>query len=155
MRRGSIAKIIALAAAAFLATSAVPVIAQTGSDPKTLVDYPIVRDMDTNMYERQDGQGLEVGGDYRWITSPSVFLQNERGQYAFASLNELISDLVPSNANATLQGIGDGSFAGNSKNYAMYIQDDIKVTPRLTINLGLRYEFFECIPIEIHHLSNQ
>ncbi|MGH2935705.1 MAG: NAD(P)/FAD-dependent oxidoreductase, partial [Gaiellaceae bacterium] len=27
---------------------------------KTAVDYPIVRDMDTNMYERQDGQGLEV-----------------------------------------------------------------------------------------------
>src|SRR5205823_9499867 len=30
-------------------------------DSKTAVDYPIVRDMDTNMYERQDGQGLEVG----------------------------------------------------------------------------------------------
>jgi glycine cleavage system aminomethyltransferase T/glycine/D-amino acid oxidase-like deaminating enzyme len=28
---------------------------------KTSVEYPIVRDMDTNMYERQDGQGLEVG----------------------------------------------------------------------------------------------
>jgi glycine cleavage system aminomethyltransferase T/glycine/D-amino acid oxidase-like deaminating enzyme len=30
-------------------------------ESKTAVDYPIVRDMDTNMYERQDGQGLEVG----------------------------------------------------------------------------------------------
>src|ERR1700744_2656918 len=30
-------------------------------DSRTLVDYPIVRDMDTNMYERQDGGGLEVG----------------------------------------------------------------------------------------------
>jgi glycine cleavage system aminomethyltransferase T/glycine/D-amino acid oxidase-like deaminating enzyme len=28
---------------------------------KTSVEFPIVRDMDTNMYERQDGQGLEVG----------------------------------------------------------------------------------------------
>ncbi|HET8978315.1 MAG TPA: FAD-dependent oxidoreductase [Solirubrobacteraceae bacterium] len=28
---------------------------------RTLVDYPIVRDMDTNMYERQDGGGLEIG----------------------------------------------------------------------------------------------
>src|SRR5262249_35396389 len=83
---------------------------------------------------------IKFGGDYRWITSPSVFLQNQRGQYGYASLNELISDLVPSNANQTLQGVGDGSFAGNSKNYAMYIQDDIKITPRLTVNLGLRYE---------------
>jgi glycine cleavage system aminomethyltransferase T/glycine/D-amino acid oxidase-like deaminating enzyme len=31
------------------------------ANPKTLVDYPIVRDMDTNMYERQDGTGLEIG----------------------------------------------------------------------------------------------
>ncbi len=31
------------------------------ADAKTLVDYPIVRDMDTNMYERQDGGGLEIG----------------------------------------------------------------------------------------------
>jgi glycine cleavage system aminomethyltransferase T/glycine/D-amino acid oxidase-like deaminating enzyme len=31
------------------------------ADAKTLVDYPIVRDMDNNMYERQDGGGLEIG----------------------------------------------------------------------------------------------
>jgi glycine cleavage system aminomethyltransferase T/glycine/D-amino acid oxidase-like deaminating enzyme len=31
------------------------------ADSRTLVDYPIVRDMDTNMYERQDGGGLEIG----------------------------------------------------------------------------------------------
>src|SRR4029078_13110450 len=28
---------------------------------KTAMYFPIVRDMDTNMYERQDGSGLEVG----------------------------------------------------------------------------------------------
>ena len=28
---------------------------------KGAIEFPIVRDMDTNMYERQDGQGLEVG----------------------------------------------------------------------------------------------
>jgi glycine cleavage system aminomethyltransferase T/glycine/D-amino acid oxidase-like deaminating enzyme len=28
---------------------------------KSSIEFPIVRDMDTNMYERQDGQGLEVG----------------------------------------------------------------------------------------------
>jgi glycine cleavage system aminomethyltransferase T/glycine/D-amino acid oxidase-like deaminating enzyme len=28
---------------------------------KSAIDFPIVRDMDTNMYERQDGSGLEVG----------------------------------------------------------------------------------------------
>src|ERR687894_2012155 len=31
------------------------------ADAKMAIDFPIVRDMDTNMYERQDGSGLEVG----------------------------------------------------------------------------------------------
>jgi glycine cleavage system aminomethyltransferase T/glycine/D-amino acid oxidase-like deaminating enzyme len=31
------------------------------ADAKGAIEYPIVRDMDTNMYERQDGRGLEVG----------------------------------------------------------------------------------------------
>jgi glycine cleavage system aminomethyltransferase T/glycine/D-amino acid oxidase-like deaminating enzyme len=31
------------------------------ADAKSAVDWPIVRDMDTNMYERQDGSGLEIG----------------------------------------------------------------------------------------------
>ena len=31
------------------------------ADAKASIEHPIVRDMDTNMYERQDGGGLEVG----------------------------------------------------------------------------------------------
>src|SRR4029078_12393782 len=31
------------------------------ADSKSAVEFPIVRDMDTKMYERQDGSGLEVG----------------------------------------------------------------------------------------------
>jgi glycine cleavage system aminomethyltransferase T/glycine/D-amino acid oxidase-like deaminating enzyme len=31
------------------------------ADSKSSIEFPIVRDMDTNMYERQDGGGLEVG----------------------------------------------------------------------------------------------
>ncbi len=30
-------------------------------DTKGTIEFPIVRDMDTNMYERQDGSGLEIG----------------------------------------------------------------------------------------------
>ena len=31
------------------------------ADAKGAIEFPIVRDMDTNMYERQDGRGLEIG----------------------------------------------------------------------------------------------
>jgi hypothetical protein len=103
------------------------------------------------------------GGQYFWFISPSVFLQNERGQYGYSSvklptgaslnganlsgkqvnsLTELVNDLVPSKANFSLQGIGNGFFSGNSKNFSLFAQDDLKVSPRLTLNLGLRYDFF-------------
>jgi glycine cleavage system aminomethyltransferase T/glycine/D-amino acid oxidase-like deaminating enzyme len=59
-------RVAQLAGASIPLTPAVHQMIDVGPVPrfltsKTAVDYPIVRDMDTNMYERQDGQGLEVG----------------------------------------------------------------------------------------------
>jgi outer membrane receptor protein involved in Fe transport len=85
---------------------------------------------------------LKWGGQYYWYISPSVFLQNQRGQYGYTSVNQLINDDLPSKANFTLQGLGNGFFSGNAKNFDFFLQDDIKVTPRLTLNLGIRYDFF-------------
>ena len=31
------------------------------ADTTGMIEYPIVRDMDINMYERQEGTGLEIG----------------------------------------------------------------------------------------------
>jgi outer membrane receptor protein involved in Fe transport len=50
---------------------------------------------------------------------------------------------------ALLMGIPGGSmtrnptatFAAQNKYFGVYLQDDIKVTPKLTVNLGLRYEY--------------
>jgi len=41
------------------------------------------------------------------------------------------------NANVTQNALG--TVGGRYKNYSMYVQDDIKWTPRLTINIGVRY----------------
>ena len=81
-----------------------------------------------------------MGGEYRWYTSPTAFLQNSRGLYIYSTLSNLLNDQVP--ANQQLQGIGSGTFVGNASNYSLFFQDDFKLTPRLTINAGLRYEFF-------------
>lgn len=85
---------------------------------------------------------LKGGGQYYWFISPSVFLQNQRGQYGYTSLDQLVNDQLPSKPNFTLQGLGNGFFSGNAKNFDLFVQDDIKVTSRLTLNLGVRYDFF-------------
>jgi len=82
------------------------------------------------------------GGQYFWFISPSVFLQNERGQDGYTLLAQLINDQFPSKPNFTLQGLGNGFFEGNSKNLNLFFQDDLKVNERLTLNLGIRYDFF-------------
>src|SRR5215208_4986440 len=55
-----------MAGAAIPLTPAVHQMIDVGPVPrfetsKSAIEFPIVRDMDTNMYERQDGSGLEVG----------------------------------------------------------------------------------------------
>jgi hypothetical protein len=71
--------------------------------------------------------------------APADFLQHERGFYGYSSLGQLVGDLVPTGG---FQGVGSGFFSGNSKGFALFLLDDIKLTPRLTMNLGLRYDFF-------------
>src|SRR6476660_6515360 len=59
-------KIAAMAGASIPLTPAVHQMIDVGpvphfKDTKGVIEFPIVRDMDTNMYERQDGSGLEIG----------------------------------------------------------------------------------------------
>jgi glycine cleavage system aminomethyltransferase T/glycine/D-amino acid oxidase-like deaminating enzyme len=59
-------KLARMAGASIPLTPAVHQMIDVGPVPrfagaKAHIEYPIVRDMDTNMYERQDGAGLEIG----------------------------------------------------------------------------------------------
>ncbi len=83
---------------------------------------------------------LKAGAEYRWYTSINDFLQNSRGIYYYTNLSNFLLDQVP--ANDQLQGIGSGVTSLNAKNVAVFVQDDFKLSPRLTVNAGLRYEFF-------------
>jgi hypothetical protein len=85
---------------------------------------------------------LKFGGVYNHYIYPQFFLPRSNGDYWYSFTEGLIDDQVPDVLSRTLRGAGTGSFLGTQSLFAGYVQDDFRFSPRLTLNLGLRYEYW-------------
>ncbi|MGD0681939.1 MAG: TonB-dependent receptor [Terracidiphilus sp.] len=86
---------------------------------------------------------LKTGFEFRDVISPQVFVQRLRGDYEWSHLGLYLQDLAPDvfgERNATAPGASP-TYYGNEKVMYAYIQDDWKVNQKLTVNLGVRYEY--------------
>jgi len=84
---------------------------------------------------------FKVGIEGRNYITENSSLPRARGEWDYATLNSFINDLVPDGGNGALRGAGTGVSALNNPAVYWFVQDDWKITPRVTVNLGLRYEW--------------
>jgi hypothetical protein len=84
------------------------------------------------------GLGHDLKAGVNFINEPRLFITFNTGK-GVIQYNHLTDDVNGAISNVTLN---DGDSKANIpvKQYATYIQDDWRVTDRLTVNLGLRYD---------------
>ncbi|MCY7374540.1 MAG: TonB-dependent receptor [Pyrinomonadaceae bacterium] len=100
---------------------------------------------------------LKFGTQLRFDVNDTSLIGGARPVFAFVGLFNLANDTPISegiNANPTTGAPADAGRRYRTNNYAFFVQDDWKVRPNLTLNLGLRYEYFPPIKDELNQQSN-
>jgi hypothetical protein len=112
---------------------------------------------------------VKFGGDYRYMTGyySNVFSSVRVGRYVYnGSVTNQTVDNVPYINNpfaAFLLGIPDQTRLADviapdtsayASHYAFYVQDDWKITSRLTLNYGLRWEYHPMFQDHFYNVTN-
>ena len=106
-----------------------------------------------NLFQESDtfstvrgAHSLKFGGDVERQQNNNLNISAGRGQYLFAGLSQLLAG-ASSRFNGTLVSgppnlIGIAQRGWRRTLFAWFVQDDFRVRPNLTLNLGLRHEFW-------------
>jgi hypothetical protein len=99
-----------------------------------------------NVYQLQNNaswlkgkHAMKFGGEYSKQRSPNVFLPTVNGFYEFDDFNALLANTP----NFVSIAAGDAHIPFREHDLAFYFQDDFRVKSNLTLNLGLRWEWFQ------------
>ncbi len=123
-----------------------------GDDP----NIPIVRRTGTFHFSdslsfQKGKQFIKTGGEIRYYQENGYNDLFARGQLHFQPIftGDALGDLLLGFPLLTISAINDNPQALRTTAYNFFMQDDWKLHPRLTLNLGLRYEF-NSSPVDAH-----
>jgi len=136
----------------------------TSGDPRGRVDTN--NQLIDNFSWKLNAHDLKFGFEYRRTTIRQFFDKYFRGKLTFSDTFDSSGNLVASALENFLTGTLDDSFgstfqyAGNSvrhtaeNSYGFYAQDTFRVTPRLTFNYGVRWDYFGVVSEKNNLFSN-
>jgi hypothetical protein len=108
----------------------------------------------TDSLSIQEGaHAIRVGVDFLYNTDTITFPRTIRGSYSFSSLANFLAGTY--NSSGYTQTFGVTQVHQTNPNVGFYAQDEYKVLPNLTLNLGLRYdlEFLKTIATQTGNVS--
>jgi hypothetical protein len=82
---------------------------------------------------------FKFGFDGRDLIAASTFIQRVRGDYEWTTLSGFLNDTFPDFI--AQRNPGGRPYSGNDTAYYFFANDNWRLNPHLTLNLGVRYEF--------------
>jgi hypothetical protein len=106
-----------------------------------------------NLSHQAGAHAFRVGVDFLYNDDRIAYPRSVRGSYTFSSLANFLAGTY-NNAGFT-QTFGASEVSQTNPNVGMYAQDEWKVSPRVTLNLGVRYDlqFLETIDTDANNVS--
>jgi hypothetical protein len=93
-----------------------------------------------NMTWTTGNHSFKFGGDFRILISPQSFSQRVRGDYQYLATDDFLRDFSPEFGE---RNAGNNIYYGNQKILYAFVQDDWRVKPNLTVNMGVNYSYQE------------
>jgi hypothetical protein len=83
---------------------------------------------------------VKVGYQFTDVIASNSFVQRARGDYDYSTVDLYLHDLSPDSLGERSTGVTSGIPAGYLF-HSMFFSDDFRATRKLTLNLGIRYEY--------------
>jgi Carboxypeptidase regulatory-like domain/TonB dependent receptor/TonB-dependent Receptor Plug Domain len=124
----------------------------TSGDPRGRVDTN--NQLLDNFSWKINKHDLKFGFEYRRTSIRQYFNKYFRGKMSFASLSDFEDGILDNSFGSTFQYSGNSVRHTAENNYGVYFQDTFRLTPRLTLNYGLRWDYFGVVSEKNNLFSN-